>query len=64
VYQLSCIAVKYVVQSVISWIGVAVMHCSRYMESRDGDVSVLLSSQQVAVACVRCIQKDSHFCEV
>jgi hypothetical protein len=41
----------------------AVMHYSGYLEPRDGAVSVLLSSQQEAVACVRCIQKESHSCE-
>jgi hypothetical protein len=30
------------------------------VEPRDGAVSILLSSQQEAVACVWCIQKESH----
>jgi hypothetical protein len=37
----------------------AVMHCGEYMEPRDGALSVLLSSQKEAVACVLCIQKES-----
>jgi hypothetical protein len=41
----------------------AVMHYSGYVEPRDGALSFLLSSQQEAVACVRCIQKESHCCE-
>jgi hypothetical protein len=41
----------------------AVMHYSGYVEPRDGAVSFLLSSQQEAVACVQCIQKESHCSE-
>jgi hypothetical protein len=41
----------------------AVMLYSGYVEPRDGAVSFLLSSQQEAVACVRCIQKESHCSE-
>jgi hypothetical protein len=40
-----------------------VMHYSGYVEPRDGAVSILLSCQQEAVACMRCIQKVSHTCE-
>jgi hypothetical protein len=35
----------------------AVMHYSGYVEPQDGAVSFLLSHQQEAVTCVRCIQK-------
>jgi hypothetical protein len=41
----------------------AVMHFSGYVKQQDGARSVLLSSQQEVVACVRCIQKESHCCE-
>jgi hypothetical protein len=41
----------------------AVMHYRGYVEPQVDAVSVLLSSQQEAVVCVRCIQKDSHCCE-
>jgi hypothetical protein len=41
----------------------AVMHYSGYMEPRDGAVSILLSSQQEAVACMQCIQKESRCCQ-
>jgi hypothetical protein len=41
----------------------AVMHYNGYEEPRDGAVSFLLSSQQEAVACVRCVQKESHCSE-
>jgi hypothetical protein len=41
----------------------AVMHYSGYVEPRDGAVSFLLSSQQEAVTCVLCIQKENHCCE-
>jgi hypothetical protein len=53
--------VRSTVNNFVDWphIG-AVMHYSGYVEPRDGAVSVLLSSQQEAVACVRCIQKESH----
>jgi hypothetical protein len=40
-----------------------VMHYSGNMEPQDGAMSVLLSSQQEAVACRPCIQKESHYCE-
>jgi hypothetical protein len=57
---------KYLVLSIISWTGrILALLCTTAdtWESRDGAVSVLLSSQQEAVACVRCIQKDSHCSE-
>jgi hypothetical protein len=38
----------------------AVMHYSRCVEPHVGAMSVLLSSQQEAVVCVLCIQKESH----
>jgi hypothetical protein len=41
----------------------AAMHCSEYMEPRDGAVSVLLSSQKEEDACLLCIQKECHCCE-
>jgi hypothetical protein len=41
----------------------AVMHFSGYVKQQDGVISVILSSQQEVVACVRCIQKESHCCE-
>jgi hypothetical protein len=41
----------------------AVMHYSGHVEPRGGAMSVLLLSQQEAVACVWCIQKESHCCE-
>jgi hypothetical protein len=41
----------------------AVIHYNGYVEPRDGAMSVLLSSQQEAVACVWCIQEESHCCE-
>jgi hypothetical protein len=42
----------------------AVMHYSGYVEPRDGAVSILLLSQQEAVVCIWCIQKEHHCCEV
>jgi hypothetical protein len=40
----------------------AVMHYREYVEPRDGAVSVLLSSQQEAVACVRaCVRACGVF---
>jgi hypothetical protein len=39
------------------------MHYSGYMEPRDGAMSVLFSSQQETVECMRCAQKESHCCE-
>jgi hypothetical protein len=41
----------------------AVTHYNRYVEPRDGAVSILLSFQQEAVVCMQCIQKGSHCCE-
>jgi hypothetical protein len=41
----------------------AVMHFNQYMEPRDGAMSVLLSSQKEAVACVLYIQKECHYCK-
>jgi hypothetical protein len=41
----------------------AAMYCSRYVEPQDGAMSILLLSQQEVVACVQCIQKESHCCE-
>jgi hypothetical protein len=56
--------IRSTVNNFVDWphIG-AVMHYRGYVEPRDGAVSVLLSSQQEAVACVRCIQKESHCSE-
>jgi hypothetical protein len=56
--------IRTTVNNFVDWSHIgAVMHYSGYVEPRDGAVSVLLSSQQEAVACVRCILKESHCCE-
>jgi hypothetical protein len=56
--------IRSTVNNFVDWphIG-AVMHYSGYVEPRDGVMSFLLSSQQEAVAYVRCIQKESRCCE-
>jgi hypothetical protein len=52
------------VNNFVDWSHIGtVMHCSGYVEPRDGAVSFLLLSQQEAVACVWCIQKKSHCSE-
>jgi hypothetical protein len=58
------VVVRSTVNNFVDWphIG-ALMHCNEHVEPRDGAVSFLLSSQQEPVACVRCIQKESHCCE-
>jgi hypothetical protein len=49
------------VNNFIVWLhSSAVLHCSEYVESQDGDLSVL-SSQQEAVASMWYIQKGSHW---
>jgi hypothetical protein len=41
----------------------AVMHYRKYVEPRDVAMSVLLSSQQEAVAYLWCMKKESHCCD-
>jgi hypothetical protein len=37
-----------------------VMRCGKYVDPQDGAMSILLSSQEEAFACMLCIQKENH----
>jgi hypothetical protein len=53
--------IRNTVNNFVDWLhNGTVMHYSGYVEPQDGVTSVLLSSQQEAVPCNLCIQKENH----